>query len=287
MFRAIAFFAAAVLAVAPGAHAQNLGNPFYPNRCWDTVDTFAHPDAAAPQLVNATLARFPGLGFHVCKDRAGGTHYRILMPELGRRGVCVLREVEVFAPRDPATIGTDALDPRQTADDIHWGNPPSPWKTMPFAGQKGESTRIDGVNFPSEERQQMARAHAGCPAADSRAFVYTDNISETDFAAIAHYWSKITSSPRVFASVLNRLGDAGQCADPLSGHIRGRMWPQSRIQLRDWVLNGHAVQLTGLGHRDRDYTAGIGLNGSAQFTAAFVQEDGAFRLKCVGPVWVA
>lgn len=258
-------------------------NPYFPYRCSYGYEPklVARPDDGAPRLVNATLARFPALGFRMCKDSKGGWHYHMLVREMRPNGICVMRETEVFAP----AMGEDALDQKESADAIDLKHPPAPWSVTPFADQKSEATRIDGTRFPASVDTFMAPFVSACPAVDSRLFVRAGELSEADFEKIEVYWANTTSSPEAFEAVLAHLESDAKC-EGMDPPNTAREFKFSQAHIQKAFHDGREVRISSIGYANRAYGAILVTDKGDEFTVSFVREDGAFRLACVGAVWV-
>jgi hypothetical protein len=264
------------------AKAQVVENPYFPYRCVGKFQMFIRPTNAAPELINATLARLPSLSFAMCNDQYENSHYFMFTRNMGSHRVCVLRGIEVFPEDNPNKSGASGL--QSSNQTVRWDTPPTPWRSKPTAGQKGESTRRDGTYFASIPTVEMVNAESGCPPADSKAFVSVQGISETEFKKIDVYWQQLISSKAEFDRALSGLEAASLCEQEFAwdkGLEEGMK--KAQAQIRDGVFDERKeLRIGNLSKSGRSFYAILdGVGWPQAYAATFLLSDHDIRLRCL------
>src|SRR5689334_12094678 len=79
-----------------------------------------------PEIVSATIERFPNVAFRLCTDQYG-PHYFMRVQQPPVNGVCVFEEAEVFLPQDSNAASVSVLDGSPAGHAVRWYAPPKPW----------------------------------------------------------------------------------------------------------------------------------------------------------------
>jgi hypothetical protein len=247
------------------AHAQLGLGPNDRYACANNSDiVVAAPKPGTPEIVNATIARFPNVGFRLCTDQYG-PHYFMRVQQPTVNGACLFEEAEVFLPQDPNAAGVSRLEASPAGQPVRSQAPPKPWS---LARNDGLQIRIVGRSDPT---QFMLEAAGQCPKPDDPDYVMVHNVSAGVLKAFTRSWRELASAEDRFNTIVAQIAPATKC-EFIAG---GNQFMATRI--RDRVLTSLRTALFVQHHRV--VVQSIVSDGPFGFAATVEDRDDAKRMR--------
>ncbi|HWF65476.1 MAG TPA: hypothetical protein VN685_12755, partial [Rhizomicrobium sp.] len=161
--------------------------------------------AKSPDTPPAVAASFAGpgakLAFRLCSDLELNTHYFLREPAPAEKGICRVREIEVFPGGPGDAIPVDHVEGGVIRSDDIPG-----WKWMPPPDWEAR-------HYSRRESDFAMLTDQPCPPGDDAAYIPVDQVTDGMLKSFDHLWRSVIVSPetfdRTFAHVEARSNGGG------------------------------------------------------------------------------
>ena len=247
----------------------------------------AEPRPGIPEIVNATIARFPNVGFRLCTDPYGPHYFmRVVQPPVN--GACIFEEAEVFLPQNQDAASVSLLESTPAGQPIRWQAPPKPWS---IARTGGLQVTIVGRANPT---QYMIEAAGQCPRPDDPDYIRVHDVSAGVLKAFTSAWRDVSSSEDRFNTVVAQMAPATKCEFIAAGNnvvaVRARERILTSLRTALFVRHHRVIVQSIVSDGPSGFAATVEDRDDARrmpYAVDFDVTDGGVRIDCLRGVVIA